>query len=293
MFYFLKFIKTHNKSYETVGEFEKRFEIFQENLTKVEDLEIFSPFMDQTTSEFSSTLILDLSNSAFLKATAERYVLQNSDAPDSYDWRTQGVIPAVKDQKSCGSCWAFSAISNIESLYAIKNKNIITLSEQQLVDCDKVDAGCQGGWMDNAFDFLTKNGGVMGDVDYAYKAVKSTCTFNQSKVKVQLNGFKDIDSNEETIKKVVFENGPLSVAVNATPFQFYTGGILTPTVQSCNPQQLNHGVVIVGYGSENGKNFWIIRNSWGAKWGEQGYIRLARGIGACGVNTHVSTSVLK
>jgi len=170
---------------------------------------------------------------------------------------------------------------------------IQTLSEQQLVDCDDVDQGCNGGLMDNAFEFLIREGGIESDADYPYTGRDGSCRFNASKVAAKVKDFKDISSNEEEIAAVLVENGPLSVAVNANPFMFYSGGILKPTKSSCNPAGLNHGVTLVGFGEENGVKYWIIKNSWGQTWGEKGYIRLERGTGACGVNTNVSTAHLE
>jgi len=292
---FLKFIKEHQKEYESVAEFQRKLEIFVENLRHIESHAEFSPYMDLTHEEFKNGLTLNLANLAELKATMAPYVgkLMMGEVPESYDWRDHNAVSPVKDQKRCGSCWAFSAVGNIEGVYAIKNGSIKTFSEQQLVDCDDEDGGCNGGFMNNAFHYLSTHGGLMTDNDYPYTGTGGTCKFNPLGVAVELTTFQDVSKNEDEIKNTLFENGPLAIAVNATPFQFYTKGILTPTKQSCNPAGLNHGVTLVGYGSENGQNFWIIKNSWGKTWGEQGYIRLARGIGACGMNTNVSTAVLK
>jgi len=176
----------------------------------------------------------------------------------------------------------------MESLYAIKHGKSLVLSEQQIVDCDTVSMGCGGGWMDNAFQYIQTFGGLETEADYPYKARDQTCKNDKSKAKLQVTGHHSISKNEDDILKAVFENGPLSVAINATPFQYYTGGIIT---EPCSAA-LNHGVVIVGYGSEGGVDYWIIRNSWGASWGEQGYARMIRGKGECGINTTVSTAVV-
>jgi len=163
---------------------------------------------------------------------------------------------------------------------------LITLSEQELVDCDKTDSGCQGGLMDNAFAFLKQNG-VDTDADYKYTGRDGACQAKKFTPKVKVTGFKDISTNEDEIARVLVENGPLSVAVDASSFQFYAGGIA-----QCSYRQLNHGVTLVGYGEDNGRKFWIVKNSWGTGWGEQGYIRIPRGKGACGINMMVSTSVV-
>lgn len=292
MFFFMKFIREHNREYSSLEEFHSRFDIFKANLEKVDNTERFSRFMDHTEEEFRGLLNLDVAAIAEFKSKMERYTMKKPDAetPTSFDWRDHGAVADVKDQGQCGSCWAFSAVANIEGQYAIKNGELLTFSEQELVDCDSNDAGCGGGWMDRAFEYLQQNGGLETDADYAYTATGGSCQFDESKAKVQIAGFKDIGQNEDEIARVLVENGPLSIAVNANPFMFYSGGILRPTTSSCDPTGLNHGVTLVGFGEENGVKFWIIRNSWGSGWGEDGYIRLERGTGACGCNTAVSTA---
>jgi C1A family cysteine protease len=184
-------------------------------------------------------------------------------------------------------------------LYAIKTGKSLVLSEQQLVDCDRdEDQGCNGGLMDNAFGYFVKAGGVEQSKDYPYKARDQTCKFDKTKTVVQLSGFKDIAQDEAEIQKALSTVGPLAVAINAEPLQFYDSGIYDGDESDCDPDGLNHGVVIVGYGVEKGKNYWIVRNSWGASWGEQGYFRFIRtkttgkGKGTCGINTNVSTAIL-
>jgi C1A family cysteine protease len=219
--------------------------------------------------------------------------LSTEDLPESLDWRAKGAVAHVKDQGQCGSCWAFSAVANIEGVNAIKTGKMVTLSEQQLVDCDhNGDQGCNGGLMDQAFQYLVNAGGIESDSDYKYTARDGSCKFSKAKVAVKLSGFEDISQNEEQIAAALNAHGPLSIAVNANPFQFYSGGVLEVDEESCDPQALDHGVTLVGYGSEDGKDYWIIKNSWGAGWGEEGYIRLVRGVGACGMNTNVSTAKL-
>jgi cathepsin F len=293
MLSFIKFIKEHNKEYASVEEFNSKFEIFRQNLAHVEHTESFSPFMDVHQDEFSTKLNLDASALAGLRASMNQYKLKNENivVEDSLDWRTKGAVSPVKNQGQCGSCWAFSAVGNLEGLNFIKHGQLVTFSEQQLVDCDhNGDQGCNGGLMDNAFQYLISNGGIETDKDYPYTGKGGACKVDKTKQVLKVVSFEDISKNEEEIAKVLQEVGPLSVAVNATPFQFYAGGILKPTKTSCNPARLNHGVTLVGLGEENGVKFWIIKNSWGSGWGEKGYIRLQRGTGACGVNTAVSTA---
>lgn len=290
MFKFMKFVQQHSKEYSTVEEFHAKFEVFKHNLRRVDDHETFSPFMDVTEEEFKSFLTLDASKIPENQATAEMYKLQNiySEVPAEHDWRAKGAVGPVKNQGSCGSCWAFSTIANIEGLYAIKNGKYESFSEQELVDCDTVDHGCNGGLMTNAFTWL-KNKGVENDANYPYHGRKETCHFDAGKATYKVTGYKNVSKNEEEILKVLYETGPLSIAVDATDFQTYTKGIK----RTCNFRGLNHGVALVGYGEENGVKYWVVRNSWGKGWGEQGYIRLERGKGLCGLNSDISTATIE
>lgn len=293
MFKFMKFVKQHDKEYATIEAFHEKFEIFKNNLAEIVDDENMSPFMDQTIEEFQAGLNLNVSAMAEMKSTMQSYgATKVVDAPTAHDWVDHGAVSHVKNQGACGSCWAFSTVANIEGQFAIKNQRMETFSEQQLVDCDDVDQGCNGGLMDNAFSFIKREGGLESDATYPYTGRDGTCKYNKSKVDVKVTGFQDISANEDEIMRVLYENGPLAVAVNANPFQFYSGGVLRPTTRSCNPRGLNHGVTIVGYGVDAGVKFWKVKNSWGPSWGEAGYIRIERGTGACGINTNVSTSVL-
>jgi len=201
-------------------------------------------------------------------------------------------VSAVKDQGQCGSCWAFSTIANLEGAVAIRDKTSVTatFSEQQLVSCDTNDEGCNGGLMENAFQWLSDNDGSDSDKDYPYKSgtgSSGTCKKGFT-AQVKVAGSVFVDTDEDAIKEFLFANGPLAVALNAEDsLMSYTSGIIDMDENECNPENLDHGVAIVGYGTEDGQDYWIVRNSWGASWGEKGYFRMARGKGVCGINTHV------
>jgi len=147
--------------------------------------------------------------------------------------------------------------------------------------------------MQNAFDYLKANGGLENYASYPYTGTQGTCKSSPSQSAVQIAGWKSAGTTDEgKIRDMLYQTGPLSVAVNATPLQYYTSGIGDYSTSACDPNATNHAVTLVGYGTENGKDFWIVRNSWGANWGEQGYFRLARGKGTCGINTYVVSAKL-
>jgi len=213
-------------------------------------------------------------------------------APVAYDFVKIGAVQNVKDQGKCGSSWAFAIISNIESQNIIKNKINEHYSEQQLIDCDLLDKGCNGGYIQNAFEYLLQNG-IMKDRDYPYRGKDEECKFSSDKVAAKISGYQLADSiNEDDIQNILFQSGPLTASIVGQPFQFYVGGIFdVESRDDCDTNyysNLNHAVTLVGYGSENGKDYWLVKNSWGKNWGEQGYFRIAKGKGVCGINLEVS-----
>jgi len=216
-------------------------------------------------------------------------------------------VAAVKNQGSCGSCWTFSTVASIESAHAIKTGNLVTLSEQNLVDCVKDDKlpgdddsccdGCNGGLMDNAFDYLIQKqaGGIDTEDSYAYKGTDGKCAYSSANVGAKISNWTDVTVGDETaLADAVANHGVVSIALDASrQWQTYSGGILSPRkILGCSsdPNKADHGVAIVGYGtdSDSGKDYWIIRNSWADSWGEDGYVRLERGINACGVANFAS-----
>ena len=298
---FQTFLKEHNKKYTTIEEYTARFTVFKKNY---ERMELFSlsenkshrvgvtKFMDLTTQEFRRTYLnLNITLLQALKAKSEVFEIPSDVvAPAEFDWRAKGAVGAVKDQGQCGSCWAFSAVANLEGLQFIKSGKSVVLSEQQLVDCDKVDSGCNGGLMENAFNYV-KGHGLGLAAEYPYRARGGSCKKVESHVAVKGFHFAGTD-NEEEIKKFVATTGPVSIALNAGTLQFYDGGVIDADENECNPQEIDHGVAIVGYGTENGQQYWLVRNSWGQNWGENGYFRVALGKGVCGVNTYVVSADL-
>jgi len=252
-------------------------------------------FMDMTPEEFADQYLTLRRDESFVDGVMAPIGFlageeQVADAPESFDWRDHGAVTPVKNQGQCGSCWAFSTIANIEGQYFLKNNKLVEFAEQQLVDCDrKEDQGCNGGLMQNAFVFLETHGFEL-ESEYKYTAMDGTCKEDNYRVQGKVASWKMLDKDEKTIAATLAETGPLSAAVNAKWFQTYMRGIMNPWL--CNPKALDHGITLVGYGTENNQDYWIIKNSWTESWGEKGYCRLHRGTGKCGINTNVCTATL-
>ncbi|RZC66932.1 hypothetical protein C5167_010621 [Papaver somniferum] len=299
----------HVKNYNALGEKERRFEIFKDNLK----------FIDQHNSENHSYQVglnsfADLSNDEYKQMylgtkidqekrlgnpKSDRYAVKLGDKlPEHVDWREKGAVVDVKNQGSCGSCWAFSTIAAVEGVNNIATGELISLSEQELVDCDtSYNQGCNGGLMDYGFQFIIKNGGIDTEDDYPYKAKDNKCDVNRKNSHVvTIDGFEDVPVNDEKALQKAVANQVVSVAIEAggRAFQLYKSGVYTGRCGTA----LDHGVNAVGYGTENGVDYWIVRNSWGPKWGEKGYIRLERNLadtnkGKCGIAMQASYPVKK
>ncbi|XP_015792775.1 cathepsin L1-like [Tetranychus urticae] len=208
--------------------------------------------------------------------------------PASVDWRTKGIVSEVKNQQECGSCWAFSAIAAIESANAQKTGKLVELSEQNVLDCswNYNGTGCDGGKMDYAFSYVIDNKGIDTEKSYPYISGHGkdyhTCRYTEANKGGSISSFVDIpEADENGLLSAVAER-VVSVAIDAMKLQSYESGIYTGECYSWY-QTLNHGVAVVGYGSENGTPYWIVKNSWGTDFGESGYFRLYRGSNWCGV----------
>jgi len=217
--------------------------------------------------------------------------------PASVDWVSAGAVTPVKNQGSCGSCWAFSTTGSVEGAYKIKHGSLLSFSEQQLVDCSfgspYGNLGCNGGLMDGAFQYLEKNALDL-ESEYPYTGVRGTCTSSKHTGKTTLSGYTDVKVNDPNSLKAAVAVGPVSVAIEAdkAAFQLYKNGIITGSACGTN---LDHGVLVVGYGKEGNTEYFKIKNSWGPTWGESGYVRVAieSGAGVCGVQAQPSYPIDK
>lgn len=210
-----------------------------------------------------------------------------ADIPSTWDWRTQGVVSPVKNQGKCGSCWTFSTVGALESHYIKKYGQFKNLSEQQLVDCagDYDNHGCNGGLPSHAFEYIKDAGGIAEESSYPYQAVTNQCTVDKSKFSVGVvGGSVNISADESELRQALFQYGPVSIAFQVVDgFKDYSSGVYVSSVCKNGPSDVNHAVLAVGYGTENGIDYWLIKNSWGAAWGDNGYFKMQRGVNMCGV----------
>merc|ERR550517_1109082 len=241
-----------------------------------------TPFADLTVEEFAEKVVGK--NSWVPRTSTECEVwMDSSDVPASVDWVAQNKVTAVKNQGQCGSCWAFSTTGCVESRSAIATGTLTALSEQELVDCSKSpDSGCEGGLMDYGFQYVQEAGGLRSEEGFPYTAKDGPSLCDSGKASCggrndPISGYKDVPAKNAAQLEAAVAEGPVSIAIQANQeaFQLYSGGVLDGRCGA----RLDHGVLAVGYGEDNGKKFWKVKNSWGAKWGENGYIRLCKDCG--------------
>ncbi|XP_054785261.1 senescence-specific cysteine protease SAG39-like [Prosopis cineraria] len=292
----------YGRVYKDPQEKEKRFNIFKQNVEYIEGFNIagakpyklgINQFADLSNEEFTASRNRFKGHMCSSISRTPSFKYANvTDVPSSVDWRKQGAVTPVKNQGQCGCCWAFSAIAATEGIIKLSTGKLISLSEQELVDCDTgVDQGCEGGLMDDAFKFIIKNKGITSEANYPYKGVDGTCNANEEANHVAtINGYEDVPANSEQALQKAVANQPVSVAIDASgsDFQFYSSGIFTG---SCGTE-LDHGVTAIGYGVSDDTEYWLVKNSWGTEWGEEGYIRMQRNVntqeGLCGIAMQAS-----
>jgi cathepsin L len=296
------FKRTFEKQYASAEEETSRRSIFEDNVALIRNHNLeadiglhtytlgLNKYADMTNEEFNKQMNgLDLS----LKVNGgDRHTYRapaNVQVPDEVDWRPKGYVTPIKDQGQCGSCWAFSATGSLEGQHFAKTQQLVSLSEQNLVDCSQAygNMGCNGGLMDSAFRYIKANNGIDLEAAYPYEARTLTCRFDATKVGATDTGMVDVASQDEAaLKSAIATVGPVSVAIDAahSSFQLYRSGVYNEP--ACSPTRLDHGVLAVGYGSQGGQDYYIVKNSWGTSWGNEGYILMSRNKNnQCGIAT--------
>ncbi|CAL5183559.1 unnamed protein product [Lathyrus oleraceus] len=298
----IEYGRTYTNSYEM----EKRFQIFKNNLEYIENFNNagnksyslgLNQFSDLTTEEFMASYTRNkVPSQLFTSKMISNTILfnVNDQVPTNFDWRQQGAVTDVKQQGTCGCCWAFTAVAAVEGIVKIKTGNLISLSQQQLLDCDPNSRGCTDGNVHTAYEYIIQNHGIVKETDYPYQGKKQTCQINGNiQPAAQINNWKDVTSNdEEQLQQAVVQQPISALIAVGEEFHAYKGGIYSG---SCG-KFINHAVTIIGYGESEGMKYWLIKNSWGKGWGENGYMRILREgdgtTGHCDLASYVAYPVI-
>jgi C1A family cysteine protease len=307
--HFNDFQEKFDKRYDNIGDLEERFYVFQSNLHAIIEHNKaanntftmgINQFSDMTADEFKAFTGFSNKSNKFVTGlkgmTCSQFSSTGKTLPDAVDWISKGAVTPVKDQGQCGSCWSFSATGAMEGAWAIGKGSLVSLSEQELVDCAGIrygSQGCNGGQMDGAFNFAIDKG-ICSESSYAYVSgdTQTGGTCKSCSAVVSVKGCYDVAANDQIALKEAVSNGPVAIAIEADTryFQSYASGILTAA--TCGTS-LDHGVLIVGYGEESGQKYWLVKNSWGTTWGDAGYVKIARSDstndeGICGISMSAS-----
>jgi len=303
---FESFKSKFGRRYASDAEEARRFKIFAENMRKARELQLVNPhakfganeFADLSEAEFKTRHNAEAVYAKAQKVERPTAVVTEEQvkaaAGQSQDWRQHGAVTPVKNQGQCGSCWSFSTTGGIEGQWFLAGNTLTSLSEQELVSCDTIDHGCNGGLMDNAFTWLLGNtqGNIVTEASYPYVSgdgIVPACNQAGRSFGAKISSFNNVAKNETVMGAWVMTGGPLSLAVDASSWQSYMGGIMT----NCPAGQLDHGVLIVGFDDSGATPYWIIKNSWGPGWGEQGYLRVEKGTGQCSIGQYQTSSVVQ
>uniref|UniRef100_A0A0E0KXL8 Uncharacterized protein n=1 Tax=Oryza punctata TaxID=4537 RepID=A0A0E0KXL8_ORYPU len=306
---FEKWVAKYRKAYASFEEKVRRFEVFKDNLNHIDEINKkvtsywlgLNEFADLTHDEFKAAYLgltptppATRSNSKHYSSEFRYEKMSDGEVPKEMDWRKKNAVTEVKNQGQCGSCWAFSTVAAVEGINAIVTGNLTSLSEQELIDCSTDgNNGCNGGLMDYAFSYIASSGGLRTEEAYPYAMEEGDCDEGKGgdeAAVVTISGYEDVPVNDEQALVKALAHQPVSVAIEASGrhFQFYSGGVFDGP---CG-EELDHGVTAVGYGTSKGQDYIIVKNSWGPRWGEKGYIRMKRGTGKaeglCGINKMAS-----
>ncbi|KAH6818370.1 aleurain-like protease [Perilla frutescens var. frutescens] len=301
-FSFARFAHRYGKSYESSEEIQRRFQVYSQNLRMIRSHNKkglsytmgVNEFSDMTWDEFQKHRLGAAQNCSATRKGNHK--LTNDVLPPSQDWRTSGIVSPVKSQGSCGSCWTFSSTGALEAAYAQAFGKGISLSEQQLVDCAGAfnNFGCNGGLPSQAFEYIKYTGGLETEDAYPYTGKDGVCKYSSENAAIQVLDSVNITLGaEDELKHAVAFVRPVSVAFQVVDgFRSYKSGVYTTTTCGSTPMDVNHAVLAVGYGVEKGVPYWLIKNSWGADWGDEGYFKMELGKNMCGVATCASYPVV-
>jgi len=297
---FVSFMSMYNKEY-TREEYSQRYENFKASLERIQQLNNeggatfgINEFADMSPEEFKDKILMKIPIEVFNNTDFDPYF--QPEATD-FDWRSKGGVTAVKNQGQCGSCWAFSATEAIESAWILgghATASSINLAPQQIVDCDRTSAGCNGGTTESAYNYVHQAGGEEGTDHYPYTAKDGTCKFSAQYVQAKISSYKKATSrgDENTLQSNLQSWGPISICLDASKWQHYSSGVMTSTQCCTGSCQLDHCVQLVGFSGTSSPAYWIVRNSWGTSWGISGYIHLEMGKNTCGLTNDATWPTL-